>query len=107
MSTKLKRMFGATQVQPAFQPSRRVRMTPQPDPAKRDGPGLRVAHKEEKRRSSQASDNAPPLFVVHEEIAYMVNRDEDDCGGFQPVGVIDWLSYGRWTRDVVHLCAYP
>ena len=28
MSAKLKRMFGATQVQPAFQLSSRVRMTP-------------------------------------------------------------------------------
>jgi hypothetical protein len=69
MSEKLKRMFGATQVQPAFQLSSKVSRTPSPDPVERGGLGLRVAQKGEKRRSRPASENAPPAVVFHEEIA--------------------------------------
>jgi hypothetical protein len=31
----------------------------------------------------------------------VVNQDQDDCGGLQPVGVVNWLSYAGWTRVVV------
>ncbi len=41
----------------------------EPDPVEQDGPGLRVAQKEEKRRSRQASENASPAVVFHEEVA--------------------------------------
>ena len=58
MSEKLKRMFGATQVQPAFQLSSRVSMTPSQIQSS-ETVRLRVAQKEEKRRSRQASENAP------------------------------------------------
>ena len=78
----------------------------EPDPVERDGPGLRVAHKEEKRRSCQASENAPPAVVFHEEIAEMVNRDQDDCGGFQPVGVVNGARLCSRTRGVMHSCAH-
>ena len=88
-------MFGVTQVQSAFQLLSRVRMTPSQDPVERDGPGLCVTHKEEERRSRWASKNAPPLIVFHEEMAEVVNRDQDDCGGFQPVGVVDGVKCAR------------
>ncbi len=61
----------------------------EPDPVERDGPGLRVAQKEEERRSRQASENAPPVGVFNEEIADVVNHDQDDRGGFQPVSVVN------------------
>src|SRR6185436_4429731 len=119
MSARLKRMFGATQVQSAFELSSRVRMTPihirpvsldmdqsqndaDPYPVKRDGPVLRVAHKKEKRRSCKASENAPPLLVVHEEKAEMTSRHADDCDGLQPVGVINRARRGSRTSGVVH-----
>ncbi len=80
-------MFGATQVQSAFQ-------------LLRDRSGLGVAHEEEERRSRKASENAPPAIVFHEEMADMVNRDQDDCGGFQPVGVVNRVRRALQPRVV-------
>ena len=71
---------------------------------------LRVAEEEEERRSRQASENAPPAVVFHEEMADMVNGNQHDGGGFQPVGVVnDWRCAripticARRMRGVVHL----
>src|SRR3974390_1757479 len=77
-----------------------------PDPPDRDSPGSRVAHQKKERRRSHASEYAPPLVVFCEEITEMVNQDQDDCGGLQPVGVVNWLSYAHWTRSAVHFCAH-
>ena len=76
MSAKLKRMFGATQVQSAFQLSSQGQDDTEPNPAERDGPALGVAHKEEEHRSRRASENAPPAVVFHEKMAEMANRDQ-------------------------------
>ena len=81
----------------------------EPDPAERDGPGLRVAYQEEERRSRQASENAPPAVVFHEEMAEMVNRDQNDRGGFQPVGVVNGVrccSSNAWRRCIPALNLY-
>src|SRR5689334_6056812 len=59
-----------------------------PYPIERNGPALRVALKEEKCRSCDASKNGPPVVVFHEEMAEVANRHRDDCDGFQPVGVV-------------------
>jgi hypothetical protein len=66
-------MFGATQVQSAFELSSRVQNGADPYPVKRDSPVLRVAHKEEKWRSCKASESAPPPLVFHEEKAEMTS----------------------------------
>src|SRR5207253_7734851 len=86
----------------------------EPDPVEWDPPGLRVAYEEEERRSRQASENAPPAVVPDEEMAEVVDRDQDDRGGLQPVGVVNgWVraamrraGRGRGgARALVHLCA--
>src|SRR5262245_57929114 len=72
-----------------------------PYPVKRDSPVLRVAHKEEKRRSCKASESAPPPLVFHEEKAEMTSRHADDCDSLQPVGVINRGEAGfsnQWRR---------
>ena len=74
----------------------------EPYPVERDGPGLRVALEEEKCRSRDASENGPPVVVFHEEMAKMANCDRDDCGGLQPVGIVNWRR-SRRTRDVMQL----
>src|SRR5271169_660026 len=74
----------------------------EPYPVERDGPALRVALEEEKCRSRDASENGPPVVVFHEEMAEMANCDRDDCGGLQPIGIVNWKR-SRRTRDVMHL----
>jgi hypothetical protein len=74
----------------------------------RDSPGLRVAQKEEENRSRQASENAPPAVVFNEEKTEMASRDRDDCGGLQPVSVVNnvrcvriSMSFARQLRSAV------
>jgi hypothetical protein len=55
----------------------------------RDDPGLRVAYQEEEGRSCQAPESALPIIVFDEEIANVVDRDQDDREGLEPVGVVD------------------
>src|SRR5262245_37376055 len=73
-----------------------------PYPVKRDSSVLRVAHKEEKRRSCKASKNVPPLLVFHEEKAEMTSRHADDCDGLQPIGIVNRTRRGSRTGGVVH-----
>ena len=105
MSAKLKRMFGTTQVQPAFQLSSRVRTTPSQIQWSGTVRVLCKAQKEEEYRSRQAAENAPPKVVFHEEVAEVVNRDQDDRGGFQPVGVVNGVRCASRTRGAVRFCA--
>ena len=64
----------------------------EPDPVERDRPGPRVTYQEEERWSRQAPENAPPFVVVDEEIANMVNGDQDDCEGLEPISVVDRIA---------------
>src|ERR1700730_14337324 len=68
----------------------------------RHGPGLRVAHQEEEGRSRKTPENGPPSVVLHEEVAEMINQDEDYGGGFEPVSVINCVRHARRTRADVH-----
>jgi len=61
-----------------------------PYPVERDGPALRVALEEEECRSRDASENGPPVVVFREEMAEMANCNRNDCGGLQPVGIVNW-----------------
>ena len=53
----------------------------------------------EKRHIERAS-------VFNEEMAEVVNRDQDDCSGFQSVGVVNGVRYSCRTRGVVHFWAH-
>ena len=66
----------------------------EPDPVERDDPGLCIAQKEKEKWSCEASESAPPQVIFHEEITEVVNGDQDDRGGFQPVGAVNDL---RWA----------
>jgi hypothetical protein len=70
----------------------------EPDPVERDPAGLRVADEEEERRSRQASENAPPAVVPDEEMAEVVDRDQDDRGGLQPVGIVNGYAQTAMRR---------
>ena len=67
----------------------------EPDPVERYLPGIRIAQKKEKHRRRETSESAPPLVVCNEEIADVVHGDQDDCYGFQPVGVVNGLRCGK------------
>ena len=105
MSAKLKRMFGTTQVQSAFQLSSRVRTTP----SQIHWSGMvRACAKPIKKKSigaARTAENAPPKVVFHEEVAEVANRDQDDRGGFQPVGVVNGGSWATRMRGAVRFCA--
>ena len=65
-----------------------------------------------KNRSRQASENAPPAVVFHEEIAEMADRDREDRRGFQLVGVVNGVRHVRVSmrcvrrmHGVAHFCA--
>ena len=72
------------------------------DRVERDGRGLCVADKEEEDRSGKASQKAPPQVVFYEEISEMTNQDQDDCGSFQPVSVVNYVRLEFRTRGIVN-----
>ena len=72
-----------------------------PDPIERDGPRARVADEEEECWRGKTADDAPPAGVFHEEVAEMPDRDEEDCGGLQPVGIVHRGRHAFRARRIV------
>ena len=75
----------------------------EPDPIERDfGPWrARVADEEEERWRGKMADDAPPAGVFHEEISEMPDRDEDDRGCLQPVGIVHRGRHALRPRRIV------
>ena len=78
----------------------------EPDPVERDESGPCVTHKEEERRSRQSSENTPPVGIINEKIAEVVNRNQNNCDCFQPVGIVNDRKCTLRTRGVVHVRAH-
>ena len=73
----------------------------EPDPVERDGPRARVADEEEECWRGKTADDAPPAGVFHEEVSEMPDRDEDDRGGLQPVGIVHRGRHAFRARRIV------
>ena len=73
----------------------------EPDPIERDGPRARVADEEEECWRGKTADDAPPAGVFHEEVSEMADRDEDDRGGLQPVGIVHRGRHAFRARRIV------
>jgi hypothetical protein len=72
-----------------------------PDPVAWDTTAFRIAQEEKERWSCQAPEDAPPLVVFDEEIANVVNQDQDDCDCLQPVSVVNGVCAPDGGRGVV------